>query len=88
MEDQFEKRNSEKKERVAKNKRQEIRNLENAGQLASQRSAPIDLKAARKKELAKSIAISKTSTASMGKFDKKLDNENVVKLRKEKRKVS
>jgi regulator of ribosome biosynthesis len=66
----------ERKERVAKNEKQQLRNIANA-QSADQREA-------QKAELNRSIATSRVSTASMGRFDKKLAGE--PKLRGVKRK--
>ncbi|KAI8052181.1 RRS1-domain-containing protein [Syncephalis plumigaleata] len=72
LEDQFAKRRHEKKERIAKNKRQEMRNL------AETQSADMDPRAsrqARKAMLERDLQMSRTATASMGKFDNKLNNE-------------
>ncbi|KAI9592314.1 ribosome biogenesis regulatory protein-domain-containing protein [Syncephalis fuscata] len=72
LEDQFAKRRQEKKERIAKNKSQEMRNLSEA------QSAALDPRAgrqARKEMLDQDLRLSRTATASMGRFDKKMDNE-------------
>ncbi|RUS20837.1 ribosome biogenesis regulatory protein-domain-containing protein [Endogone sp. FLAS-F59071] len=74
MEDQYAKRASEKSERVAKNEKRQRRNQEEAaagGQAA--------VRETRKKELAMAIGVSKTATASAGKFDKKLEGEPKTK---------
>lgn len=86
MEDQFEKLREEKRERVSKNKKQQQRNEDRAA--GTIKAGTVDPKAAklqRKSELSSAIAISKSSTASLGKFDRKLDNEGVVKIRASKR---
>ena len=80
MEDQYEKKRLEKKERISKNQRQQLRNME-----ANQSSNNKDDRALQRAALEQSIAISKVSTASLGKFDKKLEKDGLVKLRKEKR---
>ncbi|KAF6762029.1 ribosome biogenesis regulatory protein-domain-containing protein [Ephemerocybe angulata] len=68
----------ERKERIAKNEKQHLANLARAS--GSSASGP----SSRKAELEKSIATTRASTASMGKFDRKLDGEK--KLRGVKRK--
>ncbi|KAG8956400.1 Rhodanese- sulfurtransferase [Tulasnella sp. 419] len=62
-----------RKERVAKNEKQRLQNLVHNSAQES-----------RKAELQKTLATTRTSTASLGKFDKKLDGES--KLRGVKRK--
>ncbi|KAI8868789.1 RRS1-domain-containing protein [Ramicandelaber brevisporus] len=96
-EDMFALRRGEKKERIDKNKRRQRRNEEEA----SARSAGIlktthaakhsvsggaDPRALRKQALQKSLMLSKTSTASIGKFDKPLEND--VKSKGVKRKFA
>lgn len=82
MEDQYEKAREEKKERITKNKTQQRRNAqEQAATTAGQN--PRDV---RKAELRKKILESKGSTASMGRFDKQLKNEDAVKVKRDKRK--
>nr|CAG8508423.1 11451_t:CDS:10 [Entrophospora candida] len=81
-EDQFDKRRQDKKERINKNKAQQQKNLEIA-----QKQAPSIInsnnssnnKSSRRLELQRQIAITKTSTASVGKFEKQLDNEPKLK---------
>ncbi|KAH6914746.1 ribosome biogenesis regulatory protein-domain-containing protein [Coprinopsis sp. MPI-PUGE-AT-0042] len=66
----------ERKERVAKNEKQRLGNLARAAGTPSQ--------ASRKEDIDRTLATSRSSTASMGKFDKKLEGEK--KLRGVKRK--
>lgn len=66
----------ERKARVAKNEKQRLGNVA--------RAAPSE-RDQRKKEIDTTLASTRISTASMGKFDKKLDGEK--KLRGVKRKV-
>ncbi|KAK9719334.1 Rhodanese- sulfurtransferase [Basidiobolus ranarum] len=75
LEDQYAARKTAKKERVAKNEARQRRNLEEAAAV-SQGKNPRDV---RKGELEREIRLSKTSTASLGKFDKKLQHEPKVK---------
>jgi len=79
FEDQFEKRATAKKERVQKNKKQQLRNLADARKSAENAHAFSD-RAAVKDKLKAAFAITKTSTASVGKFDSKLADEPKVKL--------
>ncbi|ORX98152.1 RRS1-domain-containing protein [Basidiobolus meristosporus CBS 931.73] len=74
-EDQFAARKTAKKERIAKNQAQQRRNMEEAAAITEGKH-PRDV---RKKELEREIRLSKTSTASVGKFDKKLEHEPKVK---------
>lgn len=75
MEDQFEKRAKAKKERVAKNELQRLRNLAraNKGKVPGVGLTPTDKP--DKDYLSKAISVAKKSTASLGKHDKKLPNE-------------
>ncbi|KAL0580716.1 Rhodanese-related sulfurtransferase [Marasmius crinis-equi] len=66
-----------RKARVSKNEQQRLANIARAEQAA-------DTRGARKTEIERNLAQSRISTASMGKFDKKLDGEK--KLRGVKRK--
>ncbi|KAK7060352.1 Rhodanese-related sulfurtransferase [Paramarasmius palmivorus] len=68
---------AERKERVAKNEKQKLANIARAQQADSSREE-------RKSEIDRTLAASRISTASMGKFDKKLEGEK--KLRGVKRK--
>ncbi|KAI8911524.1 ribosome biogenesis regulatory protein-domain-containing protein, partial [Gorgonomyces haynaldii] len=81
-EDQYEKARAQKKERVEKNEMQQRRNTEEA--YAQEKGK--DFRAFKKKQLEKQIVESKTATASMGKFDNKIQGDN-VKIRKQKRQV-
>jgi hypothetical protein len=67
-----------RKARVAKNERQRLQNM-------ARSQAPGE-KEARKSEIDRSLATTRISTASMGRFDKKLEGEK--KLKGVKRKVS
>lgn len=82
MEDQFEKRREEKKERVSKNQKQERRNVEEASAVLAGKNP----REVRKAELQKKIIESKGATASVGRFDKQLRNEDQIKMKRGKRK--
>jgi regulator of ribosome biosynthesis len=88
--DLFETQREEKKGRVDKNKMQQLRNEQEASAdskgLKHNAFKTQNDKTEYKSKLVKKILDSKISTASMGKFDKKLDNDN-VKVKREKRKV-
>ncbi|KAI9068456.1 RRS1-domain-containing protein [Trametes sanguinea] len=73
-----------RKARVAKNEKQRQQNLARAAQEMgpSAAPAPVDV---RKKQIDRTLAVTRTSTASMGKFDRKLEGEK--KLKGMKRKV-
>jgi regulator of ribosome biosynthesis len=96
-EDQFEKAREEKVERVSKNKRQQQRNLEkngmaadktNAGGFSTLAARNNDVRQKRKMELQETIKTVRGSTASLGRFDKKIESEEkIVKFAGEKRKV-
>lgn len=62
----------ERKSRVAKNERQRLQNLGRAQTAQSEREQ-------RKTELDKTLAATRTSTASMGKFDKKLEGDKKIR---------
>lgn len=73
--DLYEHQKNEKKSRIEKNKMQQVRNLEESE--ASKKGLAHDaFKKGRKDILVQKILHSKVSTASMGKFDKKLDNDD------------
>eukprot|EP00794_Sanderia_malayensis_P009144 gene9144-10117_t len=76
-EDQFEKLNKEKKERVAKNELQRLRNIaKNKSGRNKVISTEFKPEARKTQErLGKEIDIAKTSTASIGKFQQKLPKE-------------
>ncbi|KAI6146145.1 ribosome biogenesis regulatory protein-domain-containing protein [Pisolithus tinctorius] len=63
---------NERKSRVAKNERQRLQNLARAQAAQSEREQ-------RKEELEKTLAATRTSTASMGKFDKKLEGDKKIR---------
>jgi len=73
-EDQFSAKRSLKKQRIEKNKKQQMKNTE-ANSKESNSKIVQDLKKTRNREL----GIAQSSSASMGKFDKKLENEKVAK---------
>jgi len=83
FEDQFSKRREAKKGRISKNEVRHRRNIEEAD-AASNQPKGADARSLRKVELQRQIAISKTATASIGKFDKPLEGE--LKLKGVKRK--
>jgi regulator of ribosome biosynthesis len=74
----------DRKDRIIKNEKKHSQNVAraNGGNAPSSNTHPRD---ARKTDIEKTLATSRISTASMGKFDKKLDGEK--KLRGVKRKV-
>lgn len=75
-----------RKERMAKNERQHQQNLMRAQQSApSSSSTAPPQNTQRKREIDRTLATTRVSTASMGKFDRKLDGEK--KLKGVKRKV-
>jgi regulator of ribosome biosynthesis len=75
MEDQYAKQREEKKERIDKNKKRQKRNEEEAA-AANQ---GLDPRQVKKKQLQDAIAVTKQSTASVGRFDKKIEGEPKVK---------
>ncbi|CAB4375806.1 RRS1-domain-containing protein [Rhizophagus irregularis] len=83
FEDQFSKRREAKKERIAKNEARHRRNIEES-EAALNQTKGADARSLRKGELQRQIAISKSATASIGKFDKTLKGE--LKLKGVKRK--
>ncbi|KAJ1913232.1 Rhodanese- sulfurtransferase [Tieghemiomyces parasiticus] len=76
FEDQYQKRRDAKRERVATNKRRHQRNLEEAA--AADRSIG-DPRSLRKAELQRALLTSKSSTASLGRFDRQLEGETKAK---------
>lgn len=82
--DPTKKARDERKERVAKNQRQQEKNLSRAQQESTPSSAPPPI-AQRKRDIDRTLATTRTSTASMGHFDRKLEGEK--KLKGVKRKV-
>jgi len=74
----------ERKAKMAKNERQQQQNLARAQSeqgAAASSSAPSgrELQSHRKTEIGRTLAVTRTSTASMGRFDKKLDGEKKLK---------
>ncbi|XP_078396532.1 ribosome biogenesis regulatory protein homolog [Cetorhinus maximus] len=85
-EDQFTKRVTAKKERVAKNELNRLRNIARAqkSKVPGMGLAPTDQPS--KTELSKAIHVAKTSTASVGKFQDKLPKEKEQRSAGKKRK--
>lgn len=83
--DPAKKARDERKARVAKNERQHQQNLSRAQGGSSSAAAAAPPQAQRKKEIDRTLATTRASTASMGRFDKKLEGEK--KLKGVKRKV-
>lgn len=74
-EDQFSKRNQAKKERVAKNEFNRLKNIARAQKLKVPGVGLAPTSQQTKAELAKAVSVAKTSTASVGKFQDKLPKE-------------
>ncbi|KAG1562664.1 hypothetical protein G6F49_000699 [Rhizopus delemar] len=77
MEDQYEKAREAKKANVEKNKKRQRRNQEET--TAATIAGKKDIKEMKKSELQAAIAASKQSTASLGKFDKPLNEKKKSK---------
>ncbi|SAM00164.1 hypothetical protein [Absidia glauca] len=77
MTDMYQKNRDEKKERVNKNQKRQKRNEEEGA--AATMAGKKDVRDFKKDELQQAIAASRGATASMGKFDKGLRNEQRVK---------
>ena len=79
---------AERKARVAKNEQQRMKNLARSqhGQAAKTATTGVHPLSERKGEIERSLAMTRGSTASMGKFDRMLEGEK--KPRGMKRKVS
>lgn len=77
MEDQYAKVREEKKGRSEKNAKRQRRNQEEGA--AATLAGKKDIKEFKKHELQTAIAASKAATASLGKFDAKLKNEQKMK---------
>ncbi|XP_059619837.1 ribosome biogenesis regulatory protein homolog [Phlebotomus argentipes] len=75
MEDQFQKKKELKKERVAKNELQRMRNVARAQKLKIPRVGITNPAAASSKELLTAATVAKASTASVGKFQDKLPKD-------------
>ncbi len=86
FEDQFTRKQEEKKERIAKNKKNQLRNEESA--LAAEKGlSALALRQKKREEIERTVNVVRKSTASLGRFDKKLVNDGVVKQKGMKRKV-
>lgn len=83
--DPAKKARDERKARVEKNQKQQEKNLARAQQQSGSTPAPPPPTAQRKREIERTVATTRMSTASMGRFDRKLDGEK--KLKGVKRKV-
>ncbi|OJT05386.1 Ribosome biogenesis regulatory protein -like protein [Trametes pubescens] len=71
-----------RKERVAKNERQHKQNVARATQSTGPSTGPSTApvpNSIRKKEIDRTLAVTRASTASMGKFDRKLEGEKKLK---------
>ncbi|CAO3599679.1 unnamed protein product [Absidia cylindrospora] len=77
MTDMYQKKREEKKDRVNKNEKRQKRNEEEGA--AATMAGKKDVRDFKKDELQQAIAASRGATASMGKFDKSLRNEQRVK---------
>jgi len=81
-EDPFEKKLNDKKERIKKQKNQEKRNIEEAG---GKHHMPVSANPSSKETKAQAkaaLALAQKSTASVGKFDKKLKGEKKAPLKR------
>jgi len=92
-EDQFAKRSEEKKQRITKNRTNQLKNLERTASERIKANLPVPavsgknpVREVRKKELVRQLESTKFSTASVGKFDKAIENEPKVKNMGRKRK--
>ncbi|XP_052784785.1 ribosome biogenesis regulatory protein homolog [Mya arenaria] len=85
-EDQFAKKMSEKKERVAKNELQRLRNIARGQGKKVPGVGLTPTETPNKDYLSKALAVAKTSTASIGKFTDKLPKEKAPKNMGKKRK--
>jgi len=89
MEDQFAKRKEAKKERVAKNELQRLRNIARAQKGKGQKVPGVGLTPTErpsKDYLSKALAVAHKSTASIGKFTERLSKEKPSKFTGKKRK--
>ncbi|XP_045214086.1 ribosome biogenesis regulatory protein homolog [Mercenaria mercenaria] len=85
-EDQFAKRNAAKKERVAKNELQRLRNIARSQKQKVPGVGLTPTEAPSKDYLGKALAVAKKSTASIGKFTENLPKEKPSKFSGKKRK--
>lgn len=79
MEDQFQKKVDLKNERVAKNEMQRLKNIARAQKIKMPRVGILDSNVSSSKELTTAVTIAKSSTASVGKFQKKLIKERTAR---------
>ncbi|CAO3608764.1 unnamed protein product [Cunninghamella echinulata] len=77
MTDMYQAKREEKKARVEKNAKRQKRNEEESA--AATMTGKKDVRELGKNELQQAIAASRTATASLGKFDKSLKNEQKIK---------
>ncbi|KJE96940.1 Rrs1 protein [Capsaspora owczarzaki ATCC 30864] len=83
--DYFAKRNELKKGRVAKNEMQQARNIAKANPVKQGLAAPSTSNDAKKQLLKEQLKRTKTSTASLGRFDKSIGKEPKIKTPGKKR---
>lgn len=79
MEDQFQKKVDLKNERVAKNEMQRLKNIARAQKIKVPRVGILDSNVSSSKELTTAVTIAKSSTASVGKFQKGLTKERTAR---------
>lgn len=79
MEDQFQKKVDLKNERVAKNEMQRLKNIARAQKIKVPRVGILDSNVSTSKELTAAVTIAKSSTASVGKFQGKLNKERTAR---------
>ncbi|XP_059809014.1 ribosome biogenesis regulatory protein homolog [Hypanus sabinus] len=85
-EDQFAKRAVAKKERVAKNELNRLRNIARSQKITVPTMGLVPTGQPSKSDLSKAIHVARTSTASVGKFQDKLPKEKELKNKAKKRK--
>lgn len=79
MEDQFAKKAVAKQERVAKNELQRLRNIAKAKNVKVPRMGLTNPDVSNAKDLQAAVTVAKASTASLGKFQRKLPQEKEAK---------
>ncbi|XP_077592682.1 ribosome biogenesis regulatory protein homolog [Stigmatopora nigra] len=85
-EDQFSKRVTAKKERVAKNELNRLRNIARAQKIKVPGVGLVPVAKQSKEELARAVGVARTSTASAGRFQEGLPKEKPLKATGKKRK--
>lgn len=75
MEDQFAKKSHLKAENIAKNELQRLRNIAKAKNIKVPRFGLLNPNASSSKDLQAAVTVAKSSTASLGKFQRSLPNE-------------